>query len=287
MKHIVTFNSIMKSAWMKVISDTMEIDFNHGDALLMLFPDIDRNKICPEHVVTLACLIEFLYRKGVSPSVSSGDAVGQYLYEDLGLWKYWRGKQNYAPATSDIILNLWRFVEEEKDLHGKRISNYLRQQFFRNKDLSAVDMGLTESFYNISDHSKSEGNAFCFLSYDEDSEKLNVAVCDFGIGIPSCVRKVLPQLDDASAIAKAIEPRFTCQSAEHNAGFGLGNIMDSCFENDYFWIISGWAAMVANNGKKRYYRMPAEFKGTLLFYSISLSHFDDEEIIDNFRWGDA
>lgn len=284
MRYNITFNNVAKSAWLKTISESMKMDYKQGDAVLMLFPDIDKNKIYPEHIVTLACFIEYLYRRGVAPSVSSNDVVGQYLYNDLELWKYWRGQQNYAPAASDNILNLWRFVEVEKDLHGKRISEYLKQRFFRNKDLSAVEVGLTESFYNISDHSEAQGNAFCFLYYNKDTEKLNVAVCDFGIGIPNCVRKVLPALNDAQAIAKAIEPRFTCQSADHNAGLGLGNIMDSCFENDYFWIISGWAAMVANEGKKKYYRMPTEFKGTLLFYNISLSHFDDEEIIDNFGW---
>ena len=284
MRYTITFNSIMKSAWLRTISESMEIDYKQGDAVLMLFPNIDKGKICPEHIVTLACFVEYLYRKGVAPSVTSSDMVGQYLYEDLGLWKYWRGQQNYAPAASDSILNLWRFVEEEKDLHGRRISEYLKRRFFKNKDLSAVEVGLTESFYNISDHSKANGNAFCFLSYNKDAEKLNVAVCDFGIGIPNCVRKVLPYLNDAQAISKAIEPRFTCQSAEHNAGLGMGNIMDSCFEGDYFWIISGWAAMVANDGKKKYYQMPTEFKGTLLFYSISLSHFEDEEVIDSFGW---
>lgn len=284
MKHIITFDSTMKLAWLKTISESMEMDYKQGDAVLMLFPDINKDKIYPEHIVTLACFIEYLYRRGVAPSVSSSDEIGQYLYNGLELWKYWSGQQNYAPAASDNILNLWRFVEVEKDLHGKRISEYLRRRFFKHKDLTAVELGLTESYYNISDHSHAEGNAFCFLSYNKDTEKLSVAVCDFGIGIPNCVRKVLPTLNDAQAIAKAIEPRFTCQSTEHNAGMGLGNIMDSCSENDYFWIISGWAAMVANGGKKRYYKMPIEFKGTLLFYNISLSHFEDEEIIESFDW---
>lgn len=284
MKYTIIFKSTMRPAWIKTISESLEIDFKQGDVVLMLFPNIEKSKIYPEHIVTLACFVECLYRKGVAPSVSATDVVGQYLYNDLELWKYWKGQQNYAPATSDSILNLWRFVEAEKDLHGKRISEYLKQKFFKRKDLSAVEVGLTESFYNISDHSEANGNAFCILSYNKDTEKLNVAVCDFGIGIPNCVRKVLPALDDAQAIEKAIEPRFTCQSADHNAGLGLGNIMDSCFDNDRFCIISGWAAMVANDGKKKYYRMPTEFKGTLLFYSISLSRFEDEEIIDNFGW---
>lgn len=283
MRYTITFDSIIKSAWIRTISESTKIGYEQGDAVLMLFPNIDINKICPEHIVTLACFIEYLYRKGIAPSVSSNDVVGQYLYNDLELWKYWRGQQNYAPAASDSILNLWRFVEAEKDIHGKRISEYLRRAFFKHKDLASVEVSLTECFYNISDHAKANGNAFCFLSYNEDAEKLNVAVCDFGRGIPDCVREVLPNLSDVEAIKKAIEPKFTCQSAKHNAGLGLDNIRTSCSEEDSFWIISGSAALVVKGNSERGYIMPFEFKGTLLFYSISLSQFEDEEIID-FNW---
>lgn len=283
MKHTVTFDSIMKSAWIRNISKSMEIDYKQGDAVLMLFPGIEKERICPEHIVTLACLIEYLYRRGVAPSVSSNDVVGQYLYNELELWKYWRGQQNYAPAASDSVLNLWRFVESEKDIHGKRISQYLRQAFFKHKDLASVEVSLTECFYNISDHAKADGNAFCFLSYDKESEKLSVAVCDLGIDIPDCVRGVIPHLTDLEAIQKAIEPKFTCQSAKHNAGLGLDNIRTSCSEEDSFWIISGNAALITKDNSERGYELDFTFHGTLLFYSISLSQFDDEEIVD-FNW---
>lgn len=90
-------------------------------------------------------------------------------------------------------------------------------------------------------------------------------------------------MTDLEAIQKAIEPKFTCQSAKHNAGLGLDNIRTSCSEEDSFWIISGNAALITKDNSERGYELDFTFHGTLLFYSISLSQFDDEEIVD-FNW---
>ena len=63
--------------------------------------------------------------------------VAKYIYSDLGLCRYWKGS-NHEEVNGDEILNLWRIVESEKDLFSKRVENYFRNTYFRNKDQGLV-----------------------------------------------------------------------------------------------------------------------------------------------------
>lgn len=123
------------------------------------------------------------------------------------------------------------------------------------------------------------------LSFDEDTEVLNVAVCDFGIGIATSVRNYDKSInDDKKALMQAIETNFTVQSSEHNAGMGLYNIKSVCTEDDTLWIISNAAALGITNTNQRAIDLDFNFQGCLLTYSVSLSHFEDEETLEDFNW---
>lgn len=278
------FPTATRVGWLATICEARRIQLRRGDNVIFCFPDISVERIRPEHIVLLACLVEYLDHRGINVKVSNQYPVSGYLIEQLRLHEYWKGGQNYVEAKSSNILNLWRFDSSTKDIHAKRISEYLRNTFFKKKDLSAVEMSLTEAYYNIQDHAKSN-NAFSMVSFEPDEETLNVAICDFGIGIPTSVRTVCPDIvDDRQALIKAMEDDFTVGSRIHNAGKGLGNIRSSCTQDDYLWIISNRAAMVTSEAQEKVFNFGFNFEGTLILYSMSLSHFDDEEIITDFNW---
>ncbi|OAV63836.1 hypothetical protein Barb6XT_03030 [Bacteroidales bacterium Barb6XT] len=80
-----------------------------------------------------------------------------------------------------------------------------------------------------------------------------------------------------------MEDKFTTQSQQHNKGMGLGNIRSTCTEKDALCIVSnGGFLHVTRDEIKNYKLMDFQFNGTLIYYDLSLAHFeDDEEAIGN------
>ena len=204
-----------------------------------------------------------------------------YLENELKISRYWNLHESYVKPGHEDILNLWKIDSNGMEMHAKRISEYFRTTRFQAKDLTPLEGSLTEAYYNVIDHSLCEGIAFSMVEYDRSINKVFISVCDFGRGIAESVRTVLPEItDDVQAIMKAMEPRFTIGSTKHNAGLGLGNLRDYCTDPDSLWIISNDAALVTSGDNERYVRLKKHFKGTLIMYSISLEHLEDNYIED-------
>lgn len=282
---MVTLNFISqkKVSWISKVCEFRALAPNKGEDILFTFSGLEPQETAPEHVATLACLIEHFASKGHNVLIDQSP-LGIFLWEQCQLRQYWGGRQNYSVSPDQKILNLWRVNMEEKDFRGTQVADYLRNHFFKHKDLTAVGNSLTEAYYNIFDHAEAQGNAFSMLMYDESKEVLHVAVCDFGIGIAKTVKDFLGEdMSDSEAISRAIQTNFSVKSKNHNAGWGLQNIISCCTDDDTLWIISNKGSLVVSNGEARNYDLGFAFNGTLLFYSISLSHFEDEEIINDFN----
>lgn len=140
-------------------------------------------------------------------------------------------------------------------------------------------------YYNVQDHSNCKGNAFSMLAYDDRKKMLNVSVCDFGDGIPTTVRRVLPELNDQAAIKKAMEDNFSIKSTSHNAGKGLNNLKNICCEkNSYMWIASNEALLVATATQERVVPLSCYFPGTWIYYRIPLELLPEEDYIEELIW---
>lgn len=283
------FSSTDRIEWLRVIMQVRnEIDTIPQNTMVNLcFKDIEVDKLKPLHIVSLACLIESIYKKGFEVRMISNAQLRSYFREDLKFDSYW-GLQalHFSEAQSDDVLNLWRFDDDEKEAYAMQVHEYLKRRFFQNKDLSAVKESLIEAYYNVSDHAKADGNAFSFIKFDQRNGKLHVAVCDFGIGIAHSVRRVCRDItDDAQALCKAMEYNFTTKSHERNRGMGLGNIKDTCTEDDILGIISNRAWLFAKRENiKSGLNNNTDFDGTLMYYELSLSHFEEEDILEVFNF---
>ncbi len=234
------------------------------------------------HLVTLACLIQFLLDNGWKPYLSSNnEEVDDYIYNDLCFSEYWMGKKNHVDTIqSSHIFNLWRVIDDEKDLYAKEVERYFKHNYFHNKDLSAISLSLTEAFYNVFDHANAKDNAFSLIMYDKDKQVLHAAISDFGIGVAKSVRNYLPTIgDDKAALLKAVENNFTVKSTGRNKGKGLDNIL-SCANVSR--LCSGHALLVDINRERRCYNVNFYFPGTLLYFEVNLAQMEDEEILDSF-----
>lgn len=280
---VVTLSSSDRLSWLSGICDGRDmIEQNGVNRLLVNIDDgITRDKLRPEHITSLACLIESCARKGCLVQMETSKEIKDYLENELKISRYWNLHESYVKPGNEDILNLWKIDSNGMEMHAKRISEYFRTTRFQAKDLTPLEGSLTEAYYNVIDHSLCEGIAFSMVEYDRSINKVFISVCDFGRGIAESVRTVLPEItDDVQAIMKAMEPRFTIGSTKHNAGLGLGNIRDYCTDPDSLWIISNDAALVTSGDNERYVRLKKHFKGTLIMYSISLEHLEDNYIED-------
>lgn len=280
---VVTLSSSDRLSWLSGICDGRDmVEQNGVNRLLVNIDDgITRDKLRPEHITSLACLIESCARKGCLVQMETSKEIKDYLENELKISRYWNLHESYVKPGNEDILNLWKIDSNGMEMHAKRISEYFRTTRFQAKDLTPLEGSLTEAYYNVIDHSLCEGIAFSMVEYDRSINKVFISVCDFGRGIAESVRTVLPEItDDVQAIMKAMEPRFTIRSTKHNAGLGLGNLRDYCTDPDSLWIISNDAALVTSGDNERYVRLKKHFKGTLIMYSISLEHLEDNYIED-------
>lgn len=278
-----SFESLDRVDWLRSICEVRKRIVDNRDSISFVFDEIPALSIRPEHLVSFACLIEEMKKTGVRAYIY-GSPNGHAIRDGYNLYDYWSKNLNYSRASDQTVLNLQRVIEKEKDFHAIRVAEYLQNKFFHKKDLSPVSSSLTEVYYNIFDHANANGNAFSMLSFDQVKEELHVAVCDFGIGIARSVKNYFHDndMDDAVAIEKAMENNFTIGSTSHNSGQGLGNILSSCTEKDTLWIVSNTAAIATNSFGRKVKRLDFDFEGTLIFYSLSLPHFEDEEVLEEF-----
>jgi anti-sigma regulatory factor (Ser/Thr protein kinase) len=83
---------------------------------------------------------------------------------------------------------------------------------------------ISELFNNIKDHTKLDIGSI-FVQHFPRIDRIEIAVSDFGQGIPASIRAKLPDLTDGQAIRKAVEEGFTTQSLPTNRGAGLDYLL--------------------------------------------------------------
>lgn len=285
-KHMVAFKSVRKIDWIGTIADKMSIlpsQIAVSDQVIIELPS-ETEKFEAAHLASLACFIEYFHKLGCDMFVRGDTRLREFIVDKLNWRAYWAGHRDYAEAKDSSILNLWRITDEGKEFHSQQVYNFLKQGAFRQKDLSAVPNSLLEAYYNIFDHADANGIAFSFIRYIESEQKLSVAICDFGRGIATSVKAKCPDIaDDSSAIEQAMKDRFTVGSREHNRGFGLGNIRTACTDEDALQIISNKGFLLTRKNETNKQENNFNFPGTLIFYDLTLSHFEDEDIIANFE----
>ncbi len=236
------------------------------------------------HMVTFACFVQYLLSRGFNVGLNSDNIeLRSFLEKDIRFAEYWTKNNTYIETKRENILNLWRVNDSDIDQYSDNVVKYLKRDLFREKDLSAVKNSLLEIFYNISDHSDSEGNAFSYLHFDKTSSRLYVAVCDFGKGIAESIRGCYPDIGtDVEAVVKSTKDKVTSASRDHNMGMGLPNIISHLGDGDTFRILSNSALFLIVDKYQKAIGLPFNFSGTIIYYDISLKNFENEEINTSF-----
>lgn len=114
-------HSAKRTEWLRRIMEIRDTDYQIGDLVSLSFGDLSVSKILPEHIVSLACLVESLTRKKVQVSIFLQEECGKYFSSTLKLSEYWKGGQDYAQAEQETILNLWHIKADKTEEHASTL----------------------------------------------------------------------------------------------------------------------------------------------------------------------
>lgn len=196
------------------------------------------NFIDPIGVTVLSNVIEYLRSKGVSwelRNYSSSSASVQYL-DDSGFFEYYLGhklRANAALRRSTLPLKLLPHQRSHSWLESS-FTPWMRSCADVSEDgdnFATIKVCLTEIFNNTRDHS---GLEICSVygQYFPQEKCVVLAISDFGVGIPTNVKRKADFKSDSEAILTAMREGFTTQSSPRNRGAGLDVLIKNVVRNN-------------------------------------------------------
>jgi len=291
-KFVIEFDTPQKEEWIRIVSDYREkiVETQDKETIELVFnEDLELKNFYPIHIVLLTCFIDEIKSKGFLVQLRiKNKALSDYLFNKLNLTIYW-GEEKIDHIDSPTItdLNIWRITENGKESYSISVHDYFKRFYFNGLDLSAFKNSLNELYGNVFDHANANGNSFSFIRYDKSDRKIYVAICDFGNGIAKTLRdKYIEFKDDCEALENSIKIGISAKSQKHNKGFGLDNVASSLQKGDTMRIVSNKALLGIFNIKSNVelYKLDFDFKGTLIYFEISIDSFEKEEVLDDFSF---
>lgn len=285
----IEFSSQDKSQWMKEICNftkNAKQGVYKGKKIIIYLPLVlDKETIEPFHIVTLACFIKLLKKSGTPQgSVIASENLISYMKEELNFSDYFTTNENLQ-TNVNFNDSLWNVIDTQILPYSNYISEYLRCKYFNDKDSSILKVCLDELFANIADHSKANGIAYSFIKFEENKNLIKVAFCDFGIGIPGSLKKAGININ-SNYIEEATKIGITSRSNPHNKGYGLDTVVSSITSSGHLIRIASGNELFLSHGKNKTYKtykLDFEIPGTLVYFTLPVSSFEEIDIIDDFE----
>lgn len=280
-----TLDNSRREYWIEQINSirTQILRFSLDRIVELNFCNIKKEEFTPVHIVLLACLCEHLYRLKFNIRVNASAEIVDFLKEELKFHLYFDNSSNeHIESENSSILNLWKVVKNRAQGYSISVTTFFRRTCFDGYDLTGLQTSLDEIYNNIADHSESNGNAFSYISYEEEKHMIHVAACDFGVGIPFTLKRAGYNYENgAEAIRQSLEVGVSAKSQTHNKGFGLDNVTSNLSEGGMLRMVSNSGVVFCTNAKNnvKQYLIDYNFQGTLVFFDICIDTF--EEMLDD------
>lgn len=252
----------------------------------------------PVGVVVLSNLIEYFKKIKVSIIFTGHTSItsSNKFLDDSGFFNHYLGKfvfDNHSLRNTTIPLELVASKDATSFLYFKLMPWIGREVGLSEDSLSAIRTSIEEIFHNIRDHS-GVGIGCVFAQHYPRKNEIELAISDFGLGIPEQVKTAIPNLSDAEALRKASEEGFTTKSNVRNRGAGLTNIMRYITQrnNGRVVIISGRAQLSAVKGTKAVSKITARavdgfYPGALVRCTLRTDTFEsiiEDAELEVFEW---
>lgn len=251
--------------------------------------DISRiTYVVPSTIVSLVSFIIFAVKRKTEIEIylPYEDHTKNYL-KDIKLVDFCKQsiKGQIFRLNEDIVYPL---VPIEQ-LKFEQLASYIQfvkiriEQFTTGKDLSFVDICISEIINNIYDHSTDQ--AYCFFQVYKNKKTIIFSACDLGIGIITKVRNYLGNssnnMSDTECLKWALTLGKTTRSQEHNAGKGLDNIKFGAknSKSDLKIFTNNIHFLQDENGYEHFEKNPIEnFKGTLIEVKINIENLPQKDL---------
>lgn len=252
----------------------------------------------PVGIVVLSNFIEYL-KKAKVKVFFKGHKVrtpANIYLDDSGFFNYYlKGFvfETHSARKTTIPLQLVANQEATSFLYTKLMPWIGCEVGLSEDSLSAIRTSIEEIFHNIRDHS-GVGVGCVFAQHFPKINIIELAISDFGLGIPELVRTKIPNISDTEALRMAKEEGFTTKSNVRNRGAGLTNITRYITQrnNGTILISSGKAQLSAVQGNGVEPKMTARsvdgfYPGTLVRAILRTDTF--ERVIEDaereiFEW---
>lgn len=183
----------------------------------------------PVGVVVLSNVIEYFkllkcrvfFKNHKKPTAGT-----KFLDDSLFFERYLKTKLFGPSAVRSTTMPL-------KHIHRERMQEYLLETLMpwvgmsvglTPESLAGVRVSLEEVLQNVNDHS-GVGIGCTFAQHFPNRNRIQIAISDFGAGIPNVVRTKRPEVSDPAALRLACEEGFTTKSNVQNRGAGLPTLI--------------------------------------------------------------
>jgi anti-sigma regulatory factor (Ser/Thr protein kinase)/anti-anti-sigma regulatory factor len=200
--------------------------------------------ISPVGIVVLSNLIEYFVKIGVKTYFSCHQFITEpisYL-DDSGFFKRYIGscvKVSASVRPTTFPLSLVQNVNALPFVQGRVIPWAADHLGTTETSLDTVRVCIEEIFHNIQDHSGVQMGCI-FAQFFPKTSRLEIAISDFGFGIPHRIQTLKPELSDTDSLRLAIQEGFTTKTNVHNRGVGLTTLMR------YVTIRNGGTVLIAS-----------------------------------------
>ncbi len=243
-----------------------------------------------EHLKLLKCSVSFINHEQLTD--------GTKFLDDSLFFERYVGNRLFSecqPRRTTVPLNL---------IHSERSQEYLQLELMpwvgasvgmRLESLSGITASLEEVFHNVRDHSGVKVGC-TFAQHYPNRNRMQIAISDFGAGIPNVVRTKQPRTSDTAALLLACEEGFTTKTNVKNRGAGLPTLIKYVTLNNggNVLIAAGRAQLsaVPDSSTSRGFRirkrqLDNEYPGTIVRVilrtdTLELSALDGEP--EQFQW---
>lgn len=242
-------------------------------------------------VTVFSNLIEYLkmhkvQQKFIGINLNS-DAI-KFLDDSEFFLRYLGKKLNphSKPRETTIPLKLVKHQQSYVWIENNCIDWLSTRLKISKKSLVEIKLCLQELFNNIKDHSGWDIGCI-FVQHHPNINKIKISLSDFGVGIPSNVRKIDKSISDGEAIIRSMEEGFTTKTSQRNRGVGLHLLASTVIRNNGALSIRSHAGYVfcSQSGIRDFSKEGQFYPGTVLEIELNTLNFDstlaDEE---EFSW---
>lgn len=255
----------------------------------------------PVGVVVLSNVIEYfkVLKCKIGFQNHTKQTQGTKFLDDSLFFERYLGKKLFGAATvrtTTIPLNL---------IHSEKAQEYLLKTVMpwvaasvgmTAESLAGVRVSLEEVLHNVRDHSGVRIGC-TFAQHFPRKSRIQIAISDFGSGIPSVVRTKLPGTSDPAALRLACREGFTTQSNVQNRGAGLPTLIKYVTQNNGGNVLiaagSGALSAAPTPGGAHPYKIttrtvaPGYYPGTLvrvILRTDTLERAAKDALVEPFTW---